>query len=241
MMRIIPVIDLRLGQVVHAVAGQRDRYSPVRSHLCPGSDPCTIVQSFLGLYPFETVYIADLDAISGNRTNHDCIEMLLDNFPHLDFWLDQGLRDKTAILNATHKRIVHVVGSETNISPEQLSRLQDVSRQPVLSLDFKDGKFLGDKTLLQHPEVWPDNIILMNLGRVGTGSGVDGHLLMKILKSTERHHAFIGGGIRDISDIRHLQDMGIAGVLVATALHTGKISTADLMAMGNVETKKMPR
>jgi len=229
-MRIIPVIDLCQGQVVHAVAGQRDRYRPVLSQLCPGSDPCNIVQAFLGLFPFASVYIADLDSISGGKANNGCVRRLLDCFPHLDFWLDQGLRDKIALLNAAHDRITHVIGSETGISPEQLSTLLELRPQPVLSLDFKYGSFLGDKTLLRRPDIWPGNIILMNLGRVGTASGVDETLLARILNTTEHSHVYIGGGIRDITDIQHLQTTGIAGILVATALHTGRLTAADILA-----------
>ncbi|MGH8119490.1 MAG: HisA/HisF-related TIM barrel protein [Gammaproteobacteria bacterium] len=240
-MRIIPVIDLQQGQVVHAVAGQRDRYRPLRSQLCPDNDPCNIVQAFLGLYPFKTVYIADLAAISGGRPNTNSVRRLLDHFPRLDFWLDQGLRDKNAVLDTNHKRIFHVIGSETGISPAQCSALLDLRPQPLLSLDFSEGNFLGDITLLQRPDSWPENIILMNLDRVGTASGIDKNLLARIQKNAIHSHIFVAGGIRNFPDIQHLRAAGVAGALVATALHTGQITFADLLEMDRGNTKKMPR
>ena len=234
-MRVIPVIDISQGQVVHAVAGQRKLYRPVYSRLSPDSDPLGIVQAFLDIYPFDTVYMADLDAISGSKPNDACLQKLLDNFPRLNFWLDRGIDNKAELLKARHPHIQHVIGSETGFSSALLREILDLSPQPILSLDFREGQLLGDGSLLQQPEFWPENIILMNLDRVGTASGIDEGLLAQILKTTVRSHVFIGGGIRDIADIQRLHATGITGLLLATALHTGQITTADLKAMAYIE------
>jgi len=240
-MRIIPVIDVSQGQIVHAVAGQREHYRPVCSRLCPDSDPVNIVQAFLDLYSFDTVYMADLDAITGRPPNNACLQSLLDNFPRLNFWLDRGMHNTPEMRKAMHPRIQHVIGSETDFSPALLPELRALSPQPILSLDFREGKLLGDQGLLQQSQFWPDNIIFMNLDRVGTTRGVDEDLLGRILQITGHSHVFIGGGIRDISDMHHLQASGITGILVATALHTGQITSADLKALAHANEKKMPR
>ena len=240
-MRIIPVIDLCQGQVVHAVAGQRDRYRPVRSQLCADSDPGNVVQAFLNIHPFATIYIADLDAIKGTGSNDRSIQQLLEHFTHLNFWIDRGMYNKPDLLKTTHPRISHVVGSETGFSPKLLCELRNLSPQPILSLDFRKGVLSGDHSLLQQPEAWPDNVILMNLDRVGTGSGFDTFLLDQIIKNTVHSRIFLGGGIRGIADMMHLYDRGIAGILIATALHTGRISSGDLKAMAHIDQKKMPR
>ena len=39
---------------------------------------------------------------------------------------------------------------------------------------------------------------------------------------------FVGGGVRDIEDLVELKNLGVSGVLVATALHSGKISIEEL-------------
>jgi phosphoribosylformimino-5-aminoimidazole carboxamide ribotide isomerase len=43
---------------------------------------------------------------------------------------------------------------------------------------------------------------------------------------------FIGGGLRDIKDLVELKSVGVFGVLVATALHSGKISLDELRHAG---------
>jgi phosphoribosylformimino-5-aminoimidazole carboxamide ribotide isomerase len=39
---------------------------------------------------------------------------------------------------------------------------------------------------------------------------------------------FVGGGVRGIEDLLALRDMGVFGVLVATALHSGKITLTQI-------------
>jgi phosphoribosylformimino-5-aminoimidazole carboxamide ribotide isomerase len=43
---------------------------------------------------------------------------------------------------------------------------------------------------------------------------------------------YVGGGVRDIKDLRELKDVGVFGVLVATALHSRKISLKELKQAG---------
>jgi uncharacterized protein related to proFAR isomerase len=42
----------------------------------------------------------------------------------------------------------------------------------------------------------------------------------------------VGGGVRDLNDILNLEHTGVHGVLLATALHSGKIAVEDLRKAG---------
>ena len=90
-MEIVPVIDLKGGQVVHARAGRRDSYRPIRSRLAGDSTPLTVVHGLRALHPFDRLYVADLDAIAG-RGGHDAVlDALREAFPDLALWVDNGL------------------------------------------------------------------------------------------------------------------------------------------------------
>jgi phosphoribosylformimino-5-aminoimidazole carboxamide ribotide isomerase len=43
-----------------------------------------------------------------------------------------------------------------------------------------------------------------------------------------KRRVYAAGGVRDMDDVRALRDAGASGVLVATALHEGKIKAGDL-------------
>ncbi len=62
-MQAIPVIDLMGGEVVRARMGDRASYRPLESPLSPTSDAVDVVRGVLGVFPFSTLYVADLDAI----------------------------------------------------------------------------------------------------------------------------------------------------------------------------------
>jgi phosphoribosylformimino-5-aminoimidazole carboxamide ribotide isomerase len=71
-------------------------------------------------------------------------------------------------------------------------------------------------------EYYLDDIIILDLDRVGTSSGVDSQFLSKIASISD-HNVLLGGGVRNVEDIEVLEEIGIKGALVATALHNGSI------------------
>src|SRR5262245_9451555 len=68
-MEVIPVIDLRGGVVVRARMGQRDHYRPIETPLSATSDAVDVTRGLLSLFPFRTLYVADLDAIERTGNN----------------------------------------------------------------------------------------------------------------------------------------------------------------------------
>lgn len=225
-MEIIPVIDIRRGQVVHAVKGQRQNYRPLQTSLCESNSPEDIVQAFISSYPFKTIYIADLDAIEGQSNNDQIIEQLHDKFQSVTFWVDQGISSTIELKDPLLRQ--HVIGSETNISPDILNEIIISSPDIILSLDFQSNTFLGVRNLLQKTSLWPGRIIIMSLARVGSDNGPDYELISSLKKTAGDRKIYVAGGVRHETDLNLLNDMGIDGVLLATALHTERITSEIL-------------
>ena len=76
-MRLIPVMDLKDGLVVHAVRGERQRYQPVKSVLCPTAQPLDVALAFRDQLGLSELYIADLDAIQGSGDHRSLIAALV--------------------------------------------------------------------------------------------------------------------------------------------------------------------
>ena len=93
-MEIIPVLDVKRGQVVRARLGRRDEYRPIETPLAPTSDPVDVARGLLSLHPFQTFYIADLDAIESAGGNESSLERLKTAFSALSLWVDNGVRDR---------------------------------------------------------------------------------------------------------------------------------------------------
>ena len=233
-MQIIPVIDIRNGAVVRARAGDRDSYKPIVSPLAATSAPADVVAGFLTLHPFEKIYIADLDAIEGSGDSRREIEALIERFPALRFMVDAGARFHEWRRVA---RIDCVIGSECLRDGETLRAMKN-EPDVVLSLDFRGDVFLGPDTLDVCVELWPRQLIVMTLTRVGVGAGPDVERLAKIIERAGDRRVYAAGGVRDARDLERLEKIGAAGALVATALHGGALSRAELQRFSTSAQKK---
>jgi phosphoribosylformimino-5-aminoimidazole carboxamide ribotide isomerase len=225
MFEIIPVIDLRQGEVVHARMGQRANYRPISSTLCQGSTPEAVVGGLLGLAAFPILYVADLDAIEGTGDNEGVLRNLRRRFPELGLWVDAGFRDPGHCLEWLRRDIGDLVlGSETQADWEGLRRLagSPQAHRIILSLDFAGDRFLGPAADPE-PALWPARVIVMTLARVGSGEGPDLARLRQIMVKNPGRRLYAAGGVRDLDDLKGLNDAGAAGVLVASALHDGRI------------------
>jgi phosphoribosylformimino-5-aminoimidazole carboxamide ribotide isomerase len=229
-MDIIPVLDLRGGLVVRARMGERDQYRPLQSPLSPTSDPIDVMRGFCSVYPFKAFYIADLDAIVGTGDNDITLRRLKASFPATVFWVDNGVADLSAALSWLAAGLGHlVVGSETQRDSALMSRLSAHDRI-VLSLDFREQAFAGPPALLKDVKSWPRRLIVMTLARVGSGAGPDLDRLRAIRDIAAGRSIFAAGGVRDRADLAVLKREGIAGALVASSLHDGRLSGDDLAA-----------
>ncbi|MES9971988.1 MAG: HisA/HisF-related TIM barrel protein [Candidatus Thiodiazotropha sp.] len=223
-MKLIPVIDLMQARVVIANSGDRDTYVPSDTPLCHSSRPLEVLSSLLNLYPFDTLYIADLDAISGSGSNLELIYTLHLNHPDINLWVDNGLTDLGRLCSFARP----VMGTESIVSCEEIAHLIASLPSPILSLDYHDDHLKGPVDLEQHVECWPDDVIVMSLSRVGTSSGPDLTRLQNLLKLQPRLRLYAAGGIRNPQDLEQLRSLGTAGVLLSTALHQGVIDHNDI-------------
>ena len=230
-MDIIPVIDLMQGSVVHAQRGERQHYQPLQSALCASSEALDVVEGLLALYPFKQLYIADVDAIQKRGHHRQIVLAIRQRYPQLDIWLDAGIG------SADDLQSWRTLGVDCIIASESLHNMDDYvdlreqcGERAILSLDFAAQGYQGPQALLDNPAYWPQKVIAMTLAQVGSNAGPDIQKLAQIISTTDRH-IYAAGGVRDFGDLRTLKNMKLSGVLLASALHTGKLTRAELEAI----------
>jgi phosphoribosylformimino-5-aminoimidazole carboxamide ribotide isomerase len=228
-MQVIPVIDLKGGVVVRARLGERASYAPIETPLSRTSESEDVVAGLLSLHPFRTLYAADLDAIEGRGDSGAILDRLERRFPQIELWVDNGCRN-TAGTNAFLRRrsgASLVLGSESQAGTELV---RTFAREPrvLLSLDFRGDAFLGPTALLSDAALWPDRLIVMTLARVGSDAGPDFSRFASIKRRAGAREVYMAGGLRDRDDLAAVKTSGAAGILVASALHDGRLSPADL-------------
>ena len=222
-MRLIPVIDLKNGVVVHAQRGQRDNYLPINSPLSPSANVYDVIEAFLQLNGFDIIYVADLNAITQQGDNQALIYDVLRRYPMITFWLDAGYQSPSlAFAGMSNYR--PILGSEC-CTAKQMA----VTKNALLSLDFSaDDEPLGEACLFDDSQLWSEQVIIMTLARVGSNTGVDSEKLRYYQQSYPQTDFIAAGGVRNIADLQKLKAIGINSVLVASALHAKTISKADI-------------
>ncbi|MDD1750108.1 MAG: nickel transporter [Methanothrix sp.] len=231
-MRCIFVLDILNGAVVHAVRGERSRYGPVAgfSKIVSTSEPLRVLQE---LHPRE-VYIADLNLLTGRGDN---LAVIKDISTMARTMADTGV-SKADDLDRLPASVFPILGTETSslqLIEEATKEYKTRKRKAIVSIDMMKRKVLSRDPelvgmtplqLLQRLNgLELEGVILLELDRVGTSSGLCRQFLEKTSAASE-HPLILGGGVKGEEDLSALEEMGFSGALVATALHNGRIPVA---------------
>jgi phosphoribosylformimino-5-aminoimidazole carboxamide ribotide isomerase len=250
-MRVIPVLDLRRGQAVRAVAGERDHYGPLRSLLHGGTDPVELARAARDAWGLPDLYLADLDALLGESSPKiELFQRLRDL--GLTLWIDAGVRepaDVRPLIEAGVERVI--VGLETIQGPEALAEIvaEVGAERVVFSLDLHHRRPLMNTSASWGTDdtreiaarvidigIW--RIIHLDLARVGTGHspytqglGQSLYWLADLALANPGVEWLVGGGIDSPRDLEVLAGLGAWGVLVGSALHDGRMTAVDLKSV----------
>lgn len=238
-MQILPVIDLLGGQVVRGVGGRRSEYKPIVSQLTKSTAPVDVALAFREHFGFDSLYLADLDAIAGKAAALPLYAILTGHGFRL--WVDAGLRradDATALLE--HGVDTVIAGLETIAGPSALAGLVEhiTPARVVFSLDLKNGRPLVNWSAWGTPlpfeiaqkaiALGVSRILVLDLAQVGVGAGVGTEALCRRLRSFVTIELAAGGGVRGKEDVASMRATGVDWLLVASALHDGRLTPRDV-------------
>ncbi len=241
---LIGVIDLKRGQAVHGIAGNRANYQAVQF----GSDPSHFGDAIalakhyqnLGL---RRLYVADLDAIGCQAPQSDLLTQIIQQCHDWDeILLDIGwtgtlsgklsgkpsgepsVKLPRSALDSPN--VGFIAATECAQSPDALSRLVQAvtAGRTLLGLDYRAGEFVSDVATEQQ---WHDaakrlkvkRCVVLDVASVGTG---DSSNSVEACRVTRQHLSdatiYSGGGIRSVDDLQRFATVGCDGFLVATCL-----------------------
>ncbi|MEQ1758100.1 MAG: HisA/HisF-related TIM barrel protein [Vicinamibacterales bacterium] len=236
-MRVVGVIDLAGGRAVHARGGVRREYQPVEraggAHV--GGDAVSLARFYRDVCGLDDIYVADLDAISGEPANRSTLTRLSDECRRL--WVDAGVGSADAaqsVLDAGASRVI--IGLETLPDYSALDEMCRTLRADsmVLSIDLRDGRLVCppgspmagqsiEQLALRAWQAGVRTLIVLELGRVGRGEGPGLIDIVAVRNAVPDADVYAGGGIRSRADVEDLRGVGVTGVLLATALCEGRL------------------
>ncbi len=218
-MDIIFAMDIRSGVVVKGYKGERETYEPIERHskICTTSDPLNVVDM---IKPKRT-YVADLDRIQGWGNNSHIIKRISARTKTL---IDVGIREVEEGREAEEIGDIVIIGTETG-TLDVIRKTQ--SMRIAVSVDIRNDNVISpDPELVGNPlEVIEklnryklNEMILLNVNAVGTKSGVNLDAIREVLDVTG-HRLIVAGGIQNLEEIDVLEDLGVGGVILSTAIH----------------------
>ena len=220
-MELILAMDLKAGLVVHGERGDRSRYLPLTWGASPVADPIGFISHIRPV----SIYIADLDRISGKGSHDDMLRQC--NLLVRHCYADRGCRGPEDMLKLPH--FENVIGTET--CGTDLGSYHG----GYLSIDMKNGSvipsgedpvgFLSSVSRLDF-----SGCILLDISSVGTSSGFLGKDLTRF-RDAFPGRLLWGGGVASVDDLHTLGHAGFDGAIIATALHKGVIPV-DLIRSG---------
>ncbi|TKJ22553.1 MAG: hypothetical protein CEE43_06595 [Promethearchaeota archaeon Loki_b32] len=237
--KIIPVIDILNSKAVHAKKGERTKYKPLKSYLFQSSNPVEIIRILRKKYNFELFYIADLDSIIKKAPNFQILKEI-SKISNIDFILDPGIVDLEDITNFLRFRIKNLIlGLETIKNFKTIIQSLQILNQNniIISIDMYNGQILSNakdiktqspiKLIKKFESLGIKKIILLDLFRVGQKIGGIPQLYLDILHNFNGD-VYVGGGIKNYTDILNIKEQNFSGVLIATALYDGTIEIENL-------------
>jgi phosphoribosylformimino-5-aminoimidazole carboxamide ribotide isomerase len=241
-LRIIPVMDLLDGSVVHAKRGERNKYQPIRSVLSSSAEPVEVAKTLYKEFKFKELYVADLDAIQGKNMTLEDVRRVSKATP-MHVMVDAGVNNIEAARAAEKAGASKIIVATETL--EDLNTIPEIAKdigsdRIILSLDLKQGRILSRSAQLAAlsavkaaetlEELGASQLIVLELARVGSELGIDRPLVQSIVDNVKMP-VLAGGGVRNINDLVELNDMGVSGALVATSLHAGSITKNDLHSL----------
>ena len=241
-MDLYPAIDLLGGRVVQLRQGDYDRATDY------GGDPAAVAATFVE-QGARWIHVVDLDAArTGQPRNRGAVEAIVRAAPAARVEVGGGVRDASdaeALLGAGVARVV--LGTAAVADPPLVGRLAARHAGGVaVGLDARDGEVAvrgwtagsGASVLDLVARFAGDGVgafVVTDIGRDGTLSGPDIRGLVSVLAATDVP-VVASGGVGSLDDLRALADLeaggrGLAGAIVGTAIHDGRFSVADALAV----------
>lgn len=251
-MEVIPVLDVTRGAAVHAQGRVRANFAPVKSVLAPRhpGDPLVLARAYRDILGVQACYVADLDAIQGGPVQRGLIRYLAEFQTGFagELLVDAAAADSDGALEVLSAGASDVVvGLETLRSFADLADMVEVvgTTRVVFSLDLQLGAPILNPLMQDVTGAVPDAmtlaaqaadagvtaILVLDLGRVGSGVGVDLGLLEALRRRHPAVRLFAGGGVLTRKDLERMEEAGCDGALVASAIHAGRITAEDVAAL----------
>ena len=233
-MLIMPAVDIKNGKCVQLVQGE------------PGSEMVKIdnpekVAKYWEDLGAKNIHVIDLSGTIDGETSFDIIKKIL-NEVSVPIQLGGGIRNldyARQLLDLDIERLI--IGTMGIQQPETITQLSDEygPERIMISLDSKDNKVVikgwQEKIDKSPSEIANDfkehgagSLLFTNVDVEGLLGGFYTEPVEDLKKSVDLPIVY-SGGITTIDDIKKLNESGVEGIVIGSALYTDKIDLTEAL------------
>jgi phosphoribosylformimino-5-aminoimidazole carboxamide ribotide isomerase len=227
-MIILPAIDLRDGKCVRLYQGKFEASEVV------GENPVEVALSFKESGT-EYIHMVDLDgALNGEIKNLNIISEVVKKV-QIPVELGGGIRDMKTIDMLIQSGVARVIlGTAALNNPELVKEaVKKYGEKIAVGIDAKDEKVAVNGWLdissvdyiefaKEMEKIGVKTIIFTDISKDGTLQGPNLEQLGKLQKNVNCN-IIASGGIKNIDDLRAINEMGIYGAITGKAIYSGNI------------------
>lgn len=224
-MQILPAIDILNGKVVRLFQGDYEKATYY------ADDPLNIAKTFANQgFPF--LHVIDL---AGAKAGFPQVVKEINDILSLGLEVQVGggirsLENAREYIAMGVKRII--IGTQALKNPSFIDELlQAFGADAVsVSLDVRNGKLAINGWIQEHPlpiesvlnqleKQGIKNVIVTDISRDGTMSGVNSYLYKPLVDSFQTINFYAAGGITTQFDIEDLEKVGVTGAIIGRAFY----------------------
>jgi phosphoribosylformimino-5-aminoimidazole carboxamide ribotide isomerase len=233
---VIPAVDMRDGKCVQLVQGVPG------SEIISLDDPFAVALDWIDKGA-KTLHLVDLDgAIEGQRKNALIVQRIVKacKGKEVNIQVGGGIRnfeDAAALLELGVSRVI--LGTAALQDPGLVKLLADTfgNESVTVALDAKNGRISikgwTEECALtpvemgkRFEELGAGSLLFTNIDTEGLMQGVN-PIPTKELVASVSIPVIASGGVSSLQDLRILKETGAAGVVIGSALYTGKFTLGD--------------
>jgi phosphoribosylformimino-5-aminoimidazole carboxamide ribotide isomerase len=232
---VVPAVDMQDGRVVQLVGGERGTGTEY-------GDPIEAAERWVEAGA-ETLHLIDLDgAFEGERANADAVEAIVES-TDVDLQLGGGIRtvdDAVGLLDAGVDRVI--LGTAAVETPEIVGEISEVHPDSVMvSLDAKGGEVVVSgwtegtgldpaEAAARYEAEGAGAILFTDVDVEGRMGGIRQDPIAAVVEAVDIP-VVASGGVASLEDVRALEELGAAAVVVGTALYEGAFTLEEANAL----------
>jgi phosphoribosylformimino-5-aminoimidazole carboxamide ribotide isomerase len=232
MFRVIPALDLKDGKVTRLRQGKEDEVT------FTAENPVDVAEEWVKKGA-KVLHVIDLDGAFQGRLKHEDVIREVLKFP-VEVQVGGGLRDfeiAERLLRMGVKRVI--LGT---IATEKIEEVREFAekwkKRVMIAIDTKKGRVVvkgwkeaSNMTPLQLAKLYDDlelSFLYTNVDVEGLVSGIEKEKISEIVRNL-RNPVYVAGGVTSVDDVRFIKRVGAAGVVIGSALYTGKLKFEEVL------------